>query len=63
MTAGTCSATAPVTAEPGHLWLVVVVPPEGPGAVLGRWTDRAKAERECLRWIDLESDRAKGGTA
>ena len=48
----------------GALWLVVVVPPEGPGAVLGRWTDRERAERECCGWIELaESDRAKGGPA
>lgn len=43
-----------VIARDGHLWLVVVVPPEGPGAVLGRWTDRERAERECIGWIELE---------
>lgn len=41
----------------GTLWLVVVVPPEGPGAVLGRWTDRAVAERECCGWYELAAER------
>jgi hypothetical protein len=37
----------------GTIWLVVAIPVEGPGAVLGRWDDRARAEQEACFWLDL----------
>jgi hypothetical protein len=37
----------------GTIWLVVSIPVEGPGTVLGRWTDRAKAEQEACYWLEL----------
>lgn len=42
-----------IIARDGALWLVVSIPAEGPGTVLGRWTDREKAEREACYWLDL----------
>lgn len=50
----TCS-TAPtvIIAQDGWQWLVVEVLEDGPGAVLGRWTHRATAEREACEWLDL----------
>lgn len=42
-----------VIARDGALWLVVQVPAEGAGVVLGRWTERADAEREACYWLDL----------
>lgn len=42
------------------MWLVVVVPPEGHGSVLGRWTDLDAAERDCRRWVELAVASAGG---
>lgn len=48
-----------ITARDGALWLVVEVLVDGPATVVGRWTDRAKAEQECCYWADLaDSERA-----
>lgn len=41
----------------GWQWLIVEIYPEGPGTVLGRWSDRETAERECIRWIELAEAR------
>ena len=45
-----------VAARDGALWLVIEVIVDGPAAVVGRWTDRADAERDCCRWLDLAAE-------
>ncbi len=42
-----------VTARDGHQWLVVEILVDGDATVLGRWDDKAKAERECDGWLSL----------
>lgn len=42
-----------IIAQDGRQWLVVEVPEDGTATVLGRWSDRATAEREACAWLDL----------